>query len=1028
MATSETASLFSFEVAVKTVFLKRAVVCRVPSISVRLLDYPPLDLNLITDDELQKVKDYVENNPDSTIKTPQILELQYSTGTYSFTNGKSCLIKMKITELGESLCSIPVYVMLMDVLPKTPRLVASFALSLENAIRKIVRNVSETGIEVPSADGERDVFPLYNLMGNKVGEMEMGVRLTSLGVMMLQHVSGISEPIKLENSPIISKKSLSTSKKINDRASSPIFDIHAPEKSQVTKSIKFDDDGNKENVKSYKVNNSKEKLLSSEATQTSKRNMPLKYVQIPIQPTREALGSTENIFCPPALYYDRNSDDIERSYYKKQKQAILHKVQYRPETSLTMSDLDNNERNKIIIPSSVVYKSPSRNGFVSSHATQTEKGVSAGISSSLNDFPILRALVEEVVRLGLNESKPPETPVPNVQDMKKTTLPVQTKKSVKPFLAGSKTIKRQPDRKQPLKFGLTNSMRLRMAMNKTTIRERDQYVFTPERKPLRSSMKSVKQSNLGQTYTIKQQFAAGSKHVKMITTASGPDSSMYRRMPAPNVQQQTVYLGRMAGYEEATDMDVPSMGHLTSESRYEQSLDKDEKEVDVGIEDLMIVKDLGTPRAHSRQSQRSIEIHLPTASTEFTLGKDDDDADWESTSSDKEKLFKKNKIEEEEEEAGFHTPPEYPNEQLKDERYMKLAMETDEKQAASDVSVSERYRYSDDFEDDKTWSANRTPSALTPINSTMIIKEEDEEEEEESTEEKRKPIAPFPSKSFDSTITTTRTSDFTDSYGEEIIKQVGELRSASAQRLTTSSDDAIDTSSVSKGSIVTALMKKKSDPRDVKVGNITVPGPIPSDSPIIQSINTESGSTEQFPLPEKHSLTSKSTKHSKKKSLKKEVHLPKTIKEPPSSKRGINQPPPPKPSRMTPSPPSTRRFSPISSPESSRERIRRIYHHPGRKTRPTSSGSGSSDFEKPVSPIRRSDSVSSYQPSDISDISNVRMSEDLENLSDILSEETDSQSGARYIQKPKIDMPSDGPKTYYGKPKLDPNTKLGYTT
>lgn len=1038
MASRNTASLFSFEVAVKTVFLKRAVVCRVPSISVRFLDYPHLELNLITDDELKKVKEYVANNPESTVRTPQILELQYSTGTYSFTQGKSCLIKTKLSELEEKLCEMPVYVMLLDVLPNISKLVASFALSLESTIRNIVRDVSETGIEVPSAQGERDVFPLYNLMGDKVGEMEMGVRLTSLGIMMLEHVSGISEPVpmNIENAPNVEhRNNVSSPKSKNDKASSPIpmSEVSINERSLVSGSLKSNrNNGNKENIKSNKVN-FKEHSNISETTQTIKQKMLSKYVQIPTKPAQEALSSTENIFCPPALYYDRNSDAMERNFYQKQQRALSHKMQYKAETSLTMSDLESDEKEEIIIPSSVIYKSPSLHNkrFSSSHATQTEKTMPAGMSATLGNFPILKALVEEVVRLGLNEPRASDEPILENAKKELSSRPAQTKKPFKPFLAGSKTITRQPDKKQPLRFGLTNSMRLRMAMNKATIREREQYAEIPQEKSFRSSTKAAKKSKLGQTYTVKHKSALHSKRARMVNTACGPDSSMYRRMPPKDVRQQTVYLGRMAGYEEATDLDVPSMGHLTSESRYEASREKDDEKVNDGIEDLMIVKELGTPRAHSRQSQRSIEIHLPTASTEFTLGKDDEDADWESTFSDKEKLIKKNKIEREKiEKVGFYSPPESSNEKLLSEpKNEESTAESDDKFGATEASASEQYKYSDDFEDDKTWSATRTPSAVTPINSTMIIKEEDEEEEE-STKGKDEPIPPFQSKSFDSTITTTRTSDFTDSYGEEIIKQIGDLRSASGQKLT-SSDEGVDSSSISKGSIVTALMKKKPETSEMKVGKIIVPGPIPSDSPVIQSINTESGSTEQFPMPEKHSLTAKSSHHLKKKTQKKEVHLPKTIKEAPtSSKRSSNHPPPPKPSRMTPSPPSTRRFSPISSPESSKERMRRMYHHPGRRNRPTSSGSGSSDFEKPVSPIRRSDSVSSYQPSEISDISNVRLSEDLENLSDILSEETNSQSSAKYIRKTSKNknLPSDGPKTYFGKPKLDPNTKLGYTT
>lgn len=437
---------------------------------------------------------------------------------------------------------------------------------------------------------------------------------------------------------------------------------------------------------------------------------------------------------------------------------------------------------------------------------------------------------------------------------------------------------------------------------------------------------------------------------------------------------------------------------------------------------------MGTPRAGSRQSQRSIEIRLPTASTDFQS-----EGEWDSTFSDRENLVELQRVNEaiqkgkeerfENNQPGFYTPAktsDTSNIRESDERSEKSDWGDEDVQKSSDVSASDRYKYSDDFEDDKTWSANRTPS----VTSSKIILEQDEEDEQKNEED-----ATSPMKSMDSTMTTNHTSDFTNSSEHPLIMQMDQLQSASKQKISTS-DDEFDSSSLSKGtsSVITTLMtpsktgkiKNKTASKKMKIGGLSVPEPVPSDSPVIQSINTESSTSQSFPDPHvKHGLVSKSPRV-KKKSANKEIHFPETSKLNKTSKSVKAKKD--KGKEMTPSPPSTRKYSPISSPDSSRERINRIFRHPGRYTRPSSSGSITdySEVDKGRT-VKRSDSVSSYQPSDWSDMSNIKLSD---NLSDILSEEHSSQvSGRSAILSP------DSPKQLFIKrPQLDPSARLGYTT
>lgn len=969
----EKESLFSLEVAVKTVYLKHAIICRVPKVSVRMLEYPPLELKLFTDDEFGKIKEILEKEPETVAQSPQILQFQHSTGTYVFTQGKSMLIKDKLSHLEERLLNVPVYVMVIDILPTIPKLVASFALSLEGSIRKIVQSVSLNGIEIPCAHGERDIFPLYNLMGSKVGEAEMGVRLSSLGVNMLHHVSNIAEPEAHHAVPFPVNIEVrnDVSKKIDPSNDQKVL--------KFKESFNSMDDKNEEDKENM---GKKRTLMMSGSTQTAFPKMHSKSVQYPIFESEEALEK-ENVYCPPALYYDKRSEALEKELHLKQHNVNAEVLQQHAQ-SITLADLQTNSPRKVPLPSRAKFTPSKSQGRTKVDVPEEEDSAPRDAASALADFPILKALVEEVTRLGCKEkvSQPSKSQqkieIRRVEDKRKTP-----KRVAKPRVAAlHKSSAKVPEPKGPLKFGLTHTMRLRMAMNKSRdTQDVSKLRLQHPRGSMRSSAKSTSDA-LGRTFTVKTPRSI--KPRKMVSTACGPDDSMYRRVA---VKPQTVYMGKMGGYEEGTDHDVPSIDHATPEV------------TDDYIEDLMIVKDIATPRAHSRQSQRSIEIHLPTASTEFTIGKDDD-PDWASTFSDKERLFEKhrNKVVSDEDDPELYTPPESVEasrpgsvtEVHKTKKVVTISQSLEKSDLGSDM-----YKYSDDFEDDKTWSANRTPSVVTPVASSLVVNEEDELLHRDSMDK--------------------------NAVGKTSLTNADHNTINFAQMSSVTSDEAA-TSSESGGSVVTARTTNSVNgkKRTIKYGTKAVPEPIQCDSPVTQSIDTESGER-GFPDPSQISLTGIPPRKPEA-NLAKEDKLPKAS----AGNQGMAQKrdvPPPKPSRFTPSPPMSRR-SPLSSPESSRDKLRRMFRHPGRRHRHASSESISSDFEKPVSPVRRSDSVSSYIPSDLSEISNIRMSED---LSDILSEDTgDSQDESRSVKK-KNYMPKDGPKTYFGMPKLDPSNKLAYT-
>lgn len=534
----ENESLFSLEVAVKTIFLKQAIVCRVPKVSVKMLDYPPMELNLFTDDEFVKIKEIIEKEPETVAQSPQIMQFQHSTGTYVFTQGKSMLIKERLSQLEEQLLNIPIYIMIVDVLPSIPKLVASFALSLEGSIRKIVQSVSLNGIEFPCAHGERDIFPLYNLMGSKVGEAEMGVRLSSLGVNMLDHVSTIAKPQAHHPQPAVPFPMNCGAPHKVPKKTEPFSDV---KDFKFEKPVNSKGDDNKENVGKSKI------LMKSGCTQTAFPKMISKSVQYPIFQSEDVLAN-ENVYCPPALYYDKRSEALENELYLKQ-HIINAEAPHQHAQSITIADLQAYSPRKIRPPGSSIKFTPSQSQREKKdHVLHREEDRAPhDAASALADFPILKALVEEVTRLGCKEvSQPPKSKqkveIKRVEDKRKTP-----KRGAKPKLAAlHKLSAKAPEPKGPLKFGLTNTMRLRMAMNmskdpQNVSRSKPQRSRGTLKGSIISSAKSTS-DELKRTFIMKTPRTT--KPQKMVTTACGPDDSMYRRV---DVRPQTVYMGKMGG-------------------------------------------------------------------------------------------------------------------------------------------------------------------------------------------------------------------------------------------------------------------------------------------------------------------------------------------------------------------------------------------------------------------------------------------------------------------------------------------------
>ncbi|MBN3324320.1 MAP10 protein, partial [Atractosteus spatula] len=181
-------TLFSFEVLVEYVNLDRVSKGSVdPAVAIRLLDFPTLMIypggreeDAQQDDDSGSEK---ENEASRFLHPPRGRNREYR-----FHKGKSCLFKIRLDSLHTHLSNTPLYAMVLDLTKEAPKLVGSSLISLAKTADRMMADVRQHGICTPSAQGEKGVFAVSNLMGDRVGCISLGFKLLSLGASLIPHI------------------------------------------------------------------------------------------------------------------------------------------------------------------------------------------------------------------------------------------------------------------------------------------------------------------------------------------------------------------------------------------------------------------------------------------------------------------------------------------------------------------------------------------------------------------------------------------------------------------------------------------------------------------------------------------------------------------------------------------------------------------------------------------------------------------------------------------------------------------------
>ncbi|XP_051880339.1 microtubule-associated protein 10 [Pristis pectinata] len=360
------------------------------AVAFRLLDFPTL---LVRQTELENLRRGREREREGPERLPGGTDVP-------FDKGKSCLFKMGLSALHRHLTTTPLYAMLLDVSPRVPKLVGSCLISMAGAVEKIRLDVEERGIATPSVQGKRGLYPLYNLMGVKIGHISAGYRLMSLGVGLLPHIPEnevLRAKMRDTDFPHLPSEERRVpergeSRKVADQGTGHILSDsekcpdHVPG-DQAVQPNQFDQSEEPVIISVLKGKRNPEKLAKEAPMKHKMRQQVLES-----EPTVDI--KVDNVFCPPPMYYSQSKDG------PKEKISEIWKTAEPKEESILLEELDSNESDELFDMSQSLsdFRLPeSRSEAAATLKTQVQTSPAIpDAGNTIRQFPLLNALLLEL--------------------------------------------------------------------------------------------------------------------------------------------------------------------------------------------------------------------------------------------------------------------------------------------------------------------------------------------------------------------------------------------------------------------------------------------------------------------------------------------------------------------------------------------------------------------------------------------------------------------------------------------------------
>ncbi|XP_071962350.1 uncharacterized protein [Antedon mediterranea] len=634
---AELETLFSLELDVEFVRVQASgVICRIPAVAFRLMDYPTLLLHHMSPVNVQRVKDTIsENQPEGPMPS-QLKELKDHRGNFVFKKGKSCLFKSNIDNLVGHLSNTPLYVMVLDMWPTVPKLVGNCSVPLQNTIQKIKADVERTGISVPTVHGVKDIYKVYSLMGSEIGYVSLGFKLLSLGAGLISHIpeSSITKPVSSKTTADIAEKTVLPTPKQKENIVL-----------QNLEELSIVDERSRERETAKVTSN----LLRSSSTQTRRRLVKPRahtehkhYVHdAEKQPKDDDLGLfVSNTLCPPPLFFNSKCEDLQKKINQTSK-----KKDSKPEPEESEDSSVGFVETHYIFPSDISQQSVrkvhrrnrSKPAVIDSKPQTQSVGVQSSpdvrsITSSLinQNLPILAALMRELSVLQSNRPLVVQPSHPSHhQSVRTPTVPlrmndemvgVENESEKEDRLKHTDKVKdarnKRPTsskKKSKLTFGMTHSQKLRLQMN------------NPEQLKTLEKEESRQQKNngrMGSTYKTlltsqkekghrkgRDRFDAFAQE-KDELESNKENETLYvqpRQRPVPAPRQSKESLSSKSNTERTSEVKDEIQSYMSVRG-IDKSTDQEES---VNEENSC-----HSSKDQSEASSRIIEVHIPSVSND----------------------------------------------------------------------------------------------------------------------------------------------------------------------------------------------------------------------------------------------------------------------------------------------------------------------------------------------------------------------------------------------------------------------------
>ncbi|XP_046545973.1 LOW QUALITY PROTEIN: microtubule-associated protein 10-like [Haliotis rubra] len=708
-------SLFSLELVVEKLYVPH-VTCRFPAIAFRLLDFPTILISHVEPDLANTIKAKIARDPYYQLPD-QFGELKDKHGNFMVKKGKSCLFKIPVESLKMHLTNTPLYVMVIDTFPDTPKLMGNSAVPLNSLMDDISVDIAKLGTTVPSVHGDKGLFKVYSLMGKEIGYFVLGFRLLCLGPGLIPHLpeaalsSRVIKQTEKENktveeaihqSQILQVTPHHAVQHLNEtREMGSMTDVEKQD--AILQTMEFNDKAVNVAISCPDDYSQKQKQKCFTASTQTEKHKKMKKVISEKQRFIEHVEEKDeddgiiinNTICPPPMFYNSECDPTIRMH------KLLHYDTISEDDDLNIEDMESVDYNEYktavkekrgLVYNNMTNHRPSGLQTVKGGKVQRTRDVTTTDSNGM--FPILTALLNELT--GIQNSQLLETVVQITQGKQsgrqiptvyqKPPIPKSASKRLEelsqprqPFhkagqlineaevqskieeqvTTGRKSnrqcaephspvpknkgwLRQLPEqgvKKSPLKFGLTHTQRLRLAKTnpgwlKTVEKEEAEMKKKKEKVAALSIADSdveLNVTNFSDTLTEVRRLAEKEleKGDQTIDTTMNPGSpergqkwlNRYgKRSPSPKDRS-------ISPKQRSNFTKKKCKGHAEPDRK-----DDGKKDIrHLSVKRAMSTETDDNSQRSDQQSQRSIEVHLPSAQM-------DDDGDSDRTLDDRDTI------------------------------------------------------------------------------------------------------------------------------------------------------------------------------------------------------------------------------------------------------------------------------------------------------------------------------------------------------------------------------------------------------